>query len=118
MEVVQVEAVGLIGGGGGDGGGCRRSGGGAGGRWWWWWRVVSAVANWRRAEPVALRELKYILCDADKDCLALTNCFMYLFLDLHLETVSSLSSLEKQQPISLFFFLSVKQSTLFLTFSL
>ena len=46
------------------------------------------------------RDLIYILWAADRACLAFTNCFMYLFLALHLETISSLSILESQQPIS------------------
>lgn len=97
VEVV-VQDMGLNGGGGlgGRGGGEGFDGSG----WWcWWWRLVSAVANWRRAEPVLRRDLMYMLWAAEKACLAFTNCFMYLFLALHLDTISSLSNLEYQQPI-------------------
>lgn len=64
--VVHVDEVGLIGGGGGGGRGVMGSGGGegkSGGAWWWssrWWWWISAVANWRRAEPVVLRDFKYM----------------------------------------------------------
>lgn len=94
-EVVVVHDMGLNGGGGlGSGGG-----GGEGFDIGWWWRLVSAVANWRRAAPVLRRDLIYMLWAAEKACLAFTNCFMYLFLALHLDTISSLSNLEYQQPI-------------------
>jgi hypothetical protein len=92
---VHVSELGLIGGGGGGGGG-----GVCGGWrswtwwWWWWWRLVSALANWSRAEPVLRSERRYIVCAAEKACLAFTNCFMYFFLALHLDTISSLSILE------------------------
>lgn len=46
-------------------------------------------------------DLIYMLWAAEKACLAFTNCFMYLFLALHLDTISSLSNLEYQQPILL-----------------
>lgn len=95
VDVVHVCELGLMGGGGGGGvGGCGD--GSVGGKWWvvGWWRVVSTVANWSKAEPVVLKDLKYIICEAEKECLALTNCFMYLFLALHLDTISSFSNLE------------------------
>lgn len=43
---------------------------------------------------MVLKDLKYMECEAEKKCLALTSCFMYLFLALHLVTFSSFSSLE------------------------
>lgn len=57
--------------------------------------VVSVVVeNCSKAAPVVFKDLKYMLCEAENACLAFTNCFMYLFLALHLETVSSFSNLE------------------------
>ena len=94
VVVVQVSELGLIGGGGG-GGGVGGSGGGEGwmgGRRRWW--SDSLLENWRRADPVLRSERMYIACEAESDCLALTYCFMYLFLALHLDTISSLSILE------------------------
>lgn len=89
---VHVSELGLIGGGGGGGGG--EEGGGSGSGAWWWWRLVSALANWSRAEPVLRRDRRYKLWAAEKACLALTSCFMYFFLALHRDTISSLSTLE------------------------
>lgn len=96
VEVVVVQEMGLMGGGGGGvGSGCCE-GGNVGGRWWlkWWWRVVSAVAKWRRADPVLRRDLRYMVWDTESEFLAFTYCFMYFFLALHLDTLSSLSTLE------------------------
>lgn len=56
----------------------------------------------------------YIACEAERDCRALTNCFMYLFLALHLDTISSLSILDKQQPIYLFFLSLATRSRVFM----
>lgn len=89
VVVVHVWEVGLIGGCGG-GGGAWFKGGGA----WWCWSGDSAAANWSKAAPVFFKDFKYIVWAAENDCLALTNCFMYLFLPLHLETISLLSNLE------------------------
>lgn len=60
----------------------------------WRWRVASPLANWRRADPVLRRARRYMACETENPCLAFTNCFMYLFLALQRDTISSLSTLE------------------------